>query len=226
VATSRKEIRGSHEATDAVEVIKGLLATPKENEVVGNFENGVSSHSSSAIPPSLIWPSLLVALVALAGSLWLSIGMKLKACPLCFYQRTFVMGIVAVLGIGLLTGPRHRTVLNLLALPLAIGALSVAAFHVYLELTGKLECPAGVLVIGTSPQQSLAVLIVLVIFVIVGVIRSRKVGEPHPAAAGAAVVLGLLLALAAIASSPPMPPAPTQAYTTPLDICRPPFHAP
>ena len=54
-------------------------------------------------PLSLVWPSLLVALLALAGSLWLSIGLKLKACPLCFYQRTFVMGVVAVLGIGILT---------------------------------------------------------------------------------------------------------------------------
>jgi len=180
--------------------------------------------SPSAVPVTLIGAPLLVALVALAGSLWLSIGMKLKACPLCFYQRTFVMGVVAVLGIGLLTGRRHRAVLNLLALPLVVGALGVAVFHVYLELTGKLECPAGVMGIGTTPQQSLAVLIVLLVLVAVGVVRSRQVGESHPAAAGAAVVLGLLLAWGAVASSPPMPPAPTQAYTTPLDICRPPFH--
>jgi len=58
----------------------------------------------------------------------------------------------------------------------------------------------------------------------VGVVQSRKVAEAHLAAAGAAVVLGLLLAWGAVASSPPMPPAPTQAYTTPLDICRLPFH--
>lgn len=191
--------------------------------MVGKLENGVHSPSSSAVPPSLIWPSLLVALVALAGSLWLSIGMKLKACPLCFYQRTFVMGVVAVLGIGLLTGPRHRTVLNLLALPLAVGALAVAVFHVYLELTGKLECPAGVMGVGTSPQQSLAVLTVLLVLVVVGVVRSGNVGESQLPAAVVAVVLGLLLAWGAVLSSPPMPPAPMKAYETPLDICRPPF---
>jgi hypothetical protein len=150
--------------------------------------------------------------------------MKLKACPLCFYQRTFVMGVVAVLATGLLTGQRHRAVLNLLALPLAVGALGVAVFHVSLELTGKLECPSGVLGIGTAPQQSLAVLILLLVAVAVGVVRSRREGEPRPAAAGVAVVLGLLLAWGAVASSPPMPPAPAQAYTTPLDTCRPPFH--
>ena len=182
----------------------------------------------AATPPSagmavLVWPPLLVALVALAGSLWLSIGMGLKACPLCFYQRTFVMGVVAVLGIGLFTGRRHWGVLNVLALPLAFGGLGVAAFHVYLELTGKLECPAGVMGIGTAPQQSLAVLTVLLLFIAVGDVRSGKVGERHPSAAGVAVVLGLLLAWGAVASSPPMTPAPAKAYASPPDICRPPF---
>jgi hypothetical protein len=68
------------------------------------------------------------------------------------------------------------------------------------------------------------VLIVLFTLVVVGVIRSWKADAPHPAVAGAAVVLGLLLTWGAVASSPPIPPAPTQEYTTPLDICRPPFH--
>jgi hypothetical protein len=133
--------------------------------------------------------------------------------------------VVAVLGIGVLTGQRHRAVLNLLALPLALAGLGVAVFHEYLELTGKLECPAGVMGIGTAPQQSLAVLIVLLVLVAVGVVRSRQVGESHPAATGAAVVLGLLLAWGAVASSPPLQPAPPQGYTTPFDICRQPFRA-
>ncbi len=178
-----------------------------------------------AISAAGIGVSLLVALVALAGSLWLSIGMKLKACPLCFYQRTFVMAVVAVLVIGLLSGRRHWGMLNLLALPLAVAGFAVAGFHVYLEGGGKLECPAGVLGVGTAPQQSLAVLTVLLVVVAVGVARSgRAEGQPTVAAL-AAVVLGLLLGWAAVASSPPMPPAPKQAYTTPLDICRPPYQS-
>jgi hypothetical protein len=169
---------------------------------------------------------LLVALVALAGSLWLSVGMGLKACPLCFYQRTFVMGVVAVLGIGLLTGERHRAVLNLLALPLVVAGFGVAVFHVFLEVTGKLECPAGVMAIGTAPQQSLAVLTVLVAVVLVGVVWCVSAGVSlWPPLAGA-VVLGLLLAWGSVVSSPPMPPTPTKAYETPLDMCRPPFHSP
>ncbi len=185
-----------------------------------------TSPAPSAAPVSLVWPPLLSALVALAGSLWLSVGMGLKACPLCFYQRTFVMGVVAVLGIGLLTGQRHRGVLNLLALPLAVAGFGVAAFHVFLELTGKLECPGGVLGIGTSPQQSLAALTVLLVLVAVGVVRSRSAGGPQRPAAVAAVALGLLLAWGSVVASPPVPPAPTKAYETPLDMCRPPFHSP
>ncbi len=37
---------------------------------------------------------------------------------------------------------------------------------------------------------------------------------------------GLLLAWAAVASAPPMPPAPARPYETPLDVCRPPFLTP
>jgi disulfide bond formation protein DsbB len=176
-----------------------------------------------AAAAGLIWPPLLVALVALGGSLWLSIGMGLKACPLCFYQRLFVMGVVAVLAIGLLAGRRHWAVLNTLALPLAVGALAVAVFHVSLELRGTLECPAGLLGIGTAPQQSCTVLALLFLLVAVGAVLSGGAGAVPWRAAGAAVVLGLLLAWGAVASSPPMPAPPTKAYETPLDICRPPF---
>src|SRR5260370_16019931 len=109
-------------------------------------DNDVSRTSPSihTAPVGAVFLPLLVALLALAGSLWLSVGMGLKACPLCFYQRTFVMGVVAVLWIGVLTGERHRAGLNLLALPLVVAGFGVAAFHVFLELTGKLECPGGI----------------------------------------------------------------------------------
>jgi disulfide bond formation protein DsbB len=151
-------------------------------------------------------------------------GMGLKACPLCFYQRTFVMGIVAVLGVGLLTGRRHYGVLNVLALPMAVAGAGVAAFHVSLELTGRLECPAGVMGFGTAPQQSLAALVVLLALVGVGVAAGRHRGPALPVAAAAAV-LGGLLAWSAVASAPPSPPAPPSAYDRPPDVCRPPFRA-
>ena len=105
-----------------------------------------------------------------------------------------------------------------------VAGFGVTAFHVFLELTGKLECPSGVMGVGTAPQQSLAMLTVLLAVVLVGVVWSRKVGVSFWLPLVGAVVLGMLLAWAAIKSSPPMPPTPTKAYETPLDMCRPPFH--
>jgi disulfide bond formation protein DsbB len=69
---------------------------------------------------------LAAALVALAGSLYLSLGMGLKACPLCFYQRAFAMSLVAVLGMGVLTGAGQSGRLGLLSVPLAAAGLGVA----------------------------------------------------------------------------------------------------
>ena len=184
-------------------------------------ENDSCHVSSSGDSLRRVLPPLVIAALALIGSLWLSVGMGLKACPLCLYQRTFVMGVVAVLGIGVLTGPGHRCVLNLLALPFAVAGFGVAAFHVFLELTGKLECPAGVMAIGTAPQQSLAVLTVLLILVSVGVARSEDCGIPSSVGA---VLLGLLLSGSSVVSAPPMPPVPTKAYEQSLDMCRPPYH--
>src|SRR5262245_57474276 len=88
---------------------------------------------------------LVVAVAGLAGSLLLSLGLNLKACPLCFYQRTFVMSLVAMLGLGLAARAARPARLLLLALPLAVAGLGVALFHVRLEWAGKLECPDGLL---------------------------------------------------------------------------------
>jgi disulfide bond formation protein DsbB len=79
------------------------------------------------------WAALAASAAGLAGSLSLSWGLALKACPLCFYQRAFVMGLVAVLGTGLLVRAARPERLSLLALPLAVAGLGVALFHVGLE---------------------------------------------------------------------------------------------
>jgi disulfide bond formation protein DsbB len=159
----------------------------------------------------------LVAVTATAGSLWLSVGMNLKACPLCFYQRTFVMAVAGMMVVGLLAQVA-RGALCLLATSAAVAGFGVAGFHVWLELSGKLECPAGVMGLGSAPQQSAALLGVLVLLVLAG---SRGVAK-RGAAAGA-VLLGALMAWGSIASAPPLPPLPVKAYETPMDMCRPPF---
>jgi disulfide bond formation protein DsbB len=174
---------------------------------------------------SLTWPAFVAAVLTLAGSLWLSIGMQLKACPLCFYQRTFVMGIAGVMGIGLLSRVKPISLLSLLSLPMGAGALCVAVFHVWLEAGGKLECPAGILGIGTAPQQALAAQAVVLVLLLGDCLVNRESIPAPRSASAAAVILGAALAYAGIKSSPPLPSAPAVAYEKPADVCRPPYDA-
>ncbi len=160
----------------------------------------------------------LLAIAASAGSVWLSAGLKLKACPLCFYQRSFAMAAAGILTIGLLARSAPRGLLCVLALTPAVTGFGIAAFHVWLELSGRLECPAGLFGLGSAPQQSAAMLGLLMMTVAAGAWRSRM-----PGAAVSAVAAGLVFAWASIISAPPLPPAPAKAYDTPLDMCRPPF---
>jgi len=163
------------------------------------------------------WAALVVALLGTAGSLGLSLGLGLKACPLCFYQRAFAMSVLAVLGVGLLAGGTAR--LALLALPLATAGLGVAVFHVSLEVRDILECPRGLLGVGTAPQQSLVLFGLLFALLALDVLRTAREGV-----AVAAIVLGALLAVGCCISNPPLPDAPQKAYASPEpDVCRRPY---
>jgi disulfide bond formation protein DsbB len=169
------------------------------------------------LPPpksALVWntAALVVALAAAAGSLWLSLGMDLWACPLCYYQRAFVLGTAAVLLMAQLTSERGSASISVLAMPLAVAGLGIAGWHVSRELLGKMECPAGLFGLGTAPQQSLAAHVLLFIFLAIGGIR-------RPALA-VAVVLGGLLAYACLASVAPMKPPPPEDAPK---ICHPPL---
>ncbi len=54
-----------------------------------------------------------LAMLMLLGSLYMSIGMGLKACPLCLYERSLVMAVVGVHGLReALRGPREAHVLK------------------------------------------------------------------------------------------------------------------
>lgn len=170
----------------------------------------------------LVWLALILSLTALAGSLWLSLGLGLKACPLCFYQRSFMMALVAILGLGLLTSAARPARPSLLAVPLAVAGLGVAVFHVSLEARGILECPGGLLDLGTAPQQSLAVFAVLTILLVLDATASRA----WSVLVGGAC-LGGVLALASCVANPPLPPAPAAPYDPlqRIDVCRPPYQA-
>jgi disulfide bond formation protein DsbB len=182
-----------------------------------------TDNASSTQRGFLAWTlaALVVAVVGAAGSLWLSIGMGLVACPLCLYQRTFILAVVGILIVGLLAEDRHTDLLNALALPAAMGGLGVAVFHEYLELTGKLECPAGILGLGTAPQQSLAIFVALLIVLAGPLLHKRRSRSFAVTATGLA--LGVAFAFGTIQSAPPLPSPPDQPYEQPLQMCRPPY---
>ncbi|QDV34595.1 disulfide bond formation protein B [Tautonia plasticadhaerens] len=166
----------------------------------------MESLSSPQRTPAWLVAALVVGVAASVGSVLLSVGMGLRACPLCFYQRTFVFSMTAVLGVGLALRREVRPgALARLALPLAVAGLGVAGFHVSLEWRGILECPAGLLGLGTVPLQSLLAHLLLAGLLVVGAARGPE-GRPSALAVALLVALGLVLAFACVRSAPPLPP--------------------
>jgi disulfide bond formation protein DsbB len=165
-------------------------------------------------------------MVALAGSLWLTLGMGFTACPLCIYQRTFVMGVVAVFGVGVFSEARFRPVINLLALPVAVAGFVVAILQSIAELLGKIECPMGILGIGTAPQQSVVALGIVLMLVVWGCVRTGRSVRSRWQLLAWSGGLGLLLAVAGLLSAPPLPSPPTRPYERPPDACRAPYLPP
>lgn len=173
--------------------------------------------------------ALFVSLAASIGSVFLSVGMGLKACPLCFYQRSFVMAVAAVLLVGRAIVPCRIGSASLLALPMSAGGLIVAGFHEWLVLSGTLECPKALLGLGTAPAQSLAAFIALTVCLLGASVSARDIGPRRlTSAIGATIALGAIMGWASIASAPPLPPPPAQPYdsvTQPLNTCRPPYRS-
>jgi disulfide bond formation protein DsbB len=185
--------------------------------------------SDNSPPPAasvLSWVALLVALLTVAGSMALSLVENKKACALCFYQRSFAVSLVAVLAVGLLTRALRVPALAVLALPLALGGLGVAAFHVNLEFKGTLECPPGLYGILTAPKQSLAAFSLLTLLLLFEIVRGVKLHAVGFLGLLAAVVLGGGLVWVSLSANPP-PPKPTKAYENPVpDVCRVPYREP
>src|SRR5262245_42536681 len=69
--------------------------------------------------PVYTWLALLVAGLTAAGGFYLTLVEGKFACPLCFYQRSFALGVFAVLLVGTVCGMNPRVSLATLALPLA-----------------------------------------------------------------------------------------------------------
>ncbi len=189
-----------------------------------------TGHLPNNCAASCLAAALVVAVIGTAGSVYLSMGLGLKACPLCFYQRSFVMAVLAVLALGRFVERSRPGLICLLSVPPTWAGLGVAAFHEYLVLTGVLECPAALFGIGTAPAQSLAVFIALAVAVTGGAWCGRQESPRQRACTlFVAVMLGAVMEGACVKSSLPLPPVPAAAYDPvkqPLDTCRRPFSAP
>lgn len=181
-------------------------------------EPAARSKSPSAL---FAWLALGVALFGLWGSVHLSLAMGLKACPLCYYQRTFVMAVFVVLGFGLWGRLASPGVICILALPLATAGAVIGGFHVAGEVRGAMECPAGLWGLGTAPQQAFAVQALMVVLLIVGFLRGRTVDDPGAFGLVAPLVVAVLLANVAMKTVSIPPPPPPEAYQNPPDGCRP-----
>ena len=75
-----------------------------------------------------------IALVATAGSLFLSEIWRLVPCELCWYQRILMYPLVVVLGVATLGG-REGVVLTVL--PLSVLGTVVAGYHSWIQATAS-----------------------------------------------------------------------------------------
>ena len=71
-----------------------------------------------------------IAAIATGGSLWLSLGLGLSPCELCWYQRILMYPLVVVLGVATF---EERASVFRTAFPLALGGVAIAAYHSWLQ---------------------------------------------------------------------------------------------
>lgn len=192
-----------------------------------NSDNDTKNPSDTTFATVSGLIALGMATMGSVGSVYLSIGLGLKACPLCFYQRSLmIVTAVSLLTSFWLDGVRS-TRLCFVALPFAWAGLGVAMFHEYLVLSGKLECPPALFGWGDGPIQSLAVFCVLTGVCLVGAfVNRRSSARQGLPSIMVAILVGGGVAWACIASAPSLPPTPAQPYDVlmqPFDTCRPPF---
>jgi len=122
----------------------------------------------------------IIAAVATGGSLWLSFGLGLVPCELCWYQRVLMYPLVVVLGVATI---ERRPLVYRTALPLALGGVVLAAFHSWIQYAADpLSCTSGEISCGivqyrigglTVPNLSLIAFVLLSVVLSIIVLRSK-----------------------------------------------------
>lgn len=169
------------------------------------IQGGAAQASKPYACPCWLYAGLAVSAIGTLGGLFLTWLEGLTACPLCFYQRVFMMAAFASLLLGVLVPDLRPGRASLFALPAAMGGFAIAVFHVNLELNGNLECPLGLFGAGTAPVQSLLTFFILLGLIGGDLIQARQLGHGIPAIGLGAGLLGLLFAVGLLYSGPPLP---------------------
>ncbi|MCQ4633440.1 disulfide bond formation protein B [Shinella sp. CPCC 100929] len=102
-----------------------------------------ASHESGWSALFLAW---LISLVASGGALFVGEIMGQAPCILCWYQRVFMFPLAVILAIAALSADNG---IWRYALPLALGGLSIAGYHVLLYY-GLI--PEGIVPCGQGPS--------------------------------------------------------------------------
>lgn len=118
----------------------------------------------------------LIALVATASSLYLSLGIGLTPCHLCWYQRILMYPLVIILGVA--AYERRETVWRV-ALPLSIIGFSIASYHSYLQFsTGACSfggCSAVLYTVAGFSIPNLSAIAFASIILALGALRAPSV---------------------------------------------------
>ena len=158
-------------------------------------EDAVASRIDSGEGWVVTVAALAIASVCFGAPHVVTVALKPMAADLGGYRSIPSAALsLAMLGTGIgglamgwLADRTQGTLYSLLCVPMAVGGLGVAAFHEYLVLSGKLECPLGLFGIGTAPAQSLALFSALTVVVVWGAWQRMVWIAP-------AIVLGIVLA--------------------------------
>ncbi|WP_049901483.1 disulfide bond formation protein B [Halococcus agarilyticus] len=86
--------------------------------------------SNSRLP---LAAATLVTAVATVWSLYLSLGLGLIPCELCWYQRILMYPLTVILGVAAL---ENRARVYRTALPLSVLGAGIAAYHSWLQISG------------------------------------------------------------------------------------------
>lgn len=112
----------------------------------------------------------VVSTVATVWSLFLSFGLGLVPCELCWYQRILMYPLSLVLAVA---AWERRVTVYRVALPLSVFGTAIAAYHSYLQRTTAVcdfagECAAIVYTVGplSTPNLALLTFVSVAVFVV------------------------------------------------------------